>query len=112
MLSQVGLAPDVNVEELARRMDGYSGADITNVCRDAAMMPMREKLMQLSATQMKNISEGLHSTPSFAYVCIDSIDEFNRPVTMADFSGALAKISPSVSPHDLERFVLPTLGGA
>lgn len=41
-LAEVKVDADVRMEELARKMDGYSGADITNVCRDAALQPMRE----------------------------------------------------------------------
>jgi katanin p60 ATPase-containing subunit A1 len=29
---------------LARKTDGYSGADIKCVCREAALLPMRRKL--------------------------------------------------------------------
>ena len=32
-LRGVNMAEDVILEEIAKNMDGYSGADITNVCR-------------------------------------------------------------------------------
>jgi katanin p60 ATPase-containing subunit A1 len=31
---------------LVNKCDGYSGADIANVCREAAMLPMRRKLKE------------------------------------------------------------------
>ena len=35
---------DVDYDDLAVRLDSYSGADITNLCRDAAMMSMRRAI--------------------------------------------------------------------
>src|SRR5699024_9973952 len=43
-LREVKQADDLNLNEIASRLDGYSGADITNVCRDACMMVMRRRI--------------------------------------------------------------------
>lgn len=52
---QVPVAPDLDRGSLAARMadKGYSGADVTNICRDAAMMSMR-----------RAIAVGKHRAPS------------------------------------------------
>ncbi|OIO22518.1 AAA family ATPase [Candidatus Micrarchaeota archaeon CG1_02_51_15] len=38
------LASDVNLKDLVRRTEGYSGADIEGLCREAAMLSLRENL--------------------------------------------------------------------
>jgi len=43
-LKNIELDIDIDWQKLVDITDGYSGADISNVCRDAAMMPMRRKL--------------------------------------------------------------------
>lgn len=43
-LKSVTVAPNINWDKLVKLTDGYSGADLANVCRDAAMEPMRRKL--------------------------------------------------------------------
>lgn len=44
---------ELDLHFIAQRTQGFSGADITNVCREAAYMPMRRKLKQ--AGGIKNI---------------------------------------------------------
>ncbi|KAA6367805.1 MAG: putative Vacuolar protein sorting-associated protein 4, partial [Streblomastix strix] len=88
-LLSVKLADDLNLDEFADQMDGYSGADITNVCRDASMMGMRRKLKELTdVTDLKAMKE----------------EELDTPITKEDFSQALLKISPSVNKQAIERF--------
>ena len=38
------LAEDVNIKKLAKNTDGYVGADIEAVCREAAMLALRDNL--------------------------------------------------------------------
>ncbi|XP_064413910.1 katanin p60 ATPase-containing subunit A-like 1 [Latimeria chalumnae] len=87
-LREVDLAPDVNLEVIAEKIEGYSGADITNVCRDAAMMAMRRRIQGLTPEEIRALSK----------------EELQMPVTMTDFELTLKKISKSVSAADLEKY--------
>jgi katanin p60 ATPase-containing subunit A1 len=78
----------LNIDDLADRMEGYSGADITGVCRDAAMMGMRKRLREMQGKDLESID------PS----------EFATPITQADFAEAIAKVRPSVGKADIEKY--------
>jgi katanin p60 ATPase-containing subunit A1 len=82
------VATDVDIDEVARRTEGYSGDDLTNVCRDASMNGMRRKIAGKTRDEIKNMSK----------------DEISKdPVAMCDFEEALAKVQKSVSPADIEK---------
>ncbi|ASJ07544.1 CDC48 family AAA ATPase [Thermococcus pacificus] len=85
---RVPLAEDVSLEELAKRTEGYTGADIEAVVREAAMLAMRRAL------QEGIIRPGMKA------------DEIRQKVkvTMKDFEEALKKIGPSVSKETMEYY--------
>ncbi|GMH14273.1 hypothetical protein Nepgr_016114 [Nepenthes gracilis] len=87
-LRSVEVAADVDIDEVARRAEGYSGDDLTNVCRDASLNGMRLKIAGKTRDEIKNMSK-------------DEIS--NDPVSMSDFLEALSKVQPSVSAADIER---------
>nr|XP_019956289.1 PREDICTED: katanin p60 ATPase-containing subunit A-like 1 [Paralichthys olivaceus] len=87
-LREVEVADDVDLDLIAEKIEGYSGADITNVCRDASMMAMRRRIQGLSPEEIRALSK----------------DELQMPVTMEDFTLTLKKISKSVSAADLEKY--------
>jgi katanin p60 ATPase-containing subunit A1 len=86
-LKAVQLADDVQRDELADMLVGYSGADITNICRDASFMAMRRCIAGLSAEQIIQLPK----------------DALDLPVTKDDLVGAINKISSSVCEADIER---------
>ena len=43
-LRDVNVDQNIDWDQLISKCEGYSGADIANVCREAAMMPMRRNL--------------------------------------------------------------------
>ncbi|CAH2067982.1 unnamed protein product [Thlaspi arvense] len=87
-LRTVEVASDVNIEDVARRTEGYSGDDLTNVCRDASMNGMRRKIAGKTRDEIKNMSKD---------------DISNDPVAMCDFEEAIKKVQPSVSSSDIEK---------
>ncbi|BAD85346.1 CDC48/VCP homolog, AAA superfamily [Thermococcus kodakarensis KOD1] len=85
---RVPLAGDVDLRELAKKTEGYTGADIAAVVREAAMLAMRRAL------QEGIIRPGMKA------------DEIRGKVkvTMKDFEEALKKIGPSVSKETMEYY--------
>jgi len=90
-LKEVPLDTDVDLNFIAEKLDGYSGSDITSVCRDAAMMQMRRITENLSMTQIQNIAQDLK-------------EQLQLPTKMEDFTNAISKISSSVSKEMLEKY--------
>lgn len=86
-LKGLALASDVDLAALAKESDGYSGADIANVCRDAAMQPMR-KLM--AAMRSQGLAGG-----SAAAGGMRSIEEMRRA-----FAAAAAAVAAQSSDGD------------
>jgi transitional endoplasmic reticulum ATPase len=75
-LRGIPLTADVTLDALAGRLEGYSGADIAYLCRRTA-----EQMFLASV----NAAE-------------------NPPLSEIDFEKVLAKLRPSVTPENLERF--------
>ena len=87
-LKEVKIDDEVNLKQIARKLGGYSGADITNVCRDASMMSMRRKIAGLKPSEIKNLDKS----------------ELDLPVTKQDFLDAIGKCNKSVSKEDLDKY--------
>jgi fidgetin-like protein 1 len=75
---------DADLNSLVRHTHGYSGADLKQLCREAAMGPLREMSVgQLSEVAVKDL----------------------RPIERRDFKQALKRLKPSVGPAEVERYV-------
>ncbi|MFB9806241.1 AAA family ATPase [Haladaptatus pallidirubidus] len=79
------LADDVDLDSLARKTDGYVGADIEAVCREAAMAASREFIQSVSREDIG-----------------DSVG--NVRITAEHFEDALDEVTPSVTEETKERY--------
>jgi transitional endoplasmic reticulum ATPase len=70
------LASDVDLQRLSERTDGFSGADLVELCERAKQIPFREAILEGS----------------------------DRPVGQTDLDEALRRVRPSVSPESLQRY--------
>jgi katanin p60 ATPase-containing subunit A1 len=89
----VSIKDDVDWKELVKSTDGYSGADIANVCREAALMQMRRRLLMNKGGDILE----LINNPNLQ-------SELEAPISREDFISAINNISKSVSVKDLERY--------
>ena len=86
-LKTVALDEKVDLVEIAKLLDAYSGADITSFCRDAALMSMRKVIKDKSPSEIKMLSK----------------DDLEKPVTMEDFKEALERSCKTVKLEDARK---------
>ncbi|MGM0605570.1 MAG: AAA family ATPase, partial [Halobacteriota archaeon] len=79
------LADDVDLDSIARRTDGYVGADLEALCREASMAASREFIHSVSRQEVA-----------------ESVG--NVRVTMAHFEEALDGVQPSVTEETRRRY--------
>ncbi|OWR40650.1 katanin p60 ATPase-containing subunit A1-like isoform X1 [Danaus plexippus] len=87
-LREVILGDDVDLKDLSTKLEGYSGSDINNLCRDAAMMTMRHKVAGKSPEQIRRLKRS----------------ELEAPVTKADLIAAMDKTRRTVTQADVARY--------
>ena len=93
----VGIADDVDLDILAEAMVGYSGSDISNVCRDGAMQALRRVLSEAKR-------QGLPMKAVQKLIQEHRIEQLTNPVCHNDFMAAIKNIRPSVSANDLVKY--------
>jgi SpoVK/Ycf46/Vps4 family AAA+-type ATPase len=85
-LAENRMDPAVNLTQIAERLEGYTGSDLKEVCREA--------VVQISHEQARLLDEGfLDSTEDVTEGSLQRL----RPVTVEDFESALSKLKRSVS---------------
>lgn len=69
MLQDVSLSPNLSLRKLAEYSDGQSGSDLKELCRNAAMMPVREyvrnsggdpEIMRKAQEEVRSLSRHFH----------------------------------------------------
>ncbi|KAK3268290.1 Katanin p60 ATPase-containing subunit A1 [Cymbomonas tetramitiformis] len=78
---------DIDWDLMARKTEGYSGDDITNICRDASMNGMRRKIQGKTPEEIKAFSKA----------------DVAEPISAEDFIQAIERISPSVAQEDITK---------
>lgn len=95
-MRDVEVEADVDLGALADKTDGYSGADVANVCRDAAMMSVRRAMEAARA-------RGLTGSDMHRELVANQA-ELSSAVSNNDFLHAINKVNPSVGQSDLRRY--------
>ena len=87
-LKEIEVDSEVSLDEIADRLEDYSGADITSLCRDAAMMSMRRMIKGKTPDEIKEMKR----------------EELEKPVTLQDFEEAIIRCQRSVGNMDVSKY--------
>lgn len=90
ILAGENLSNAINLKEIAEKTEGYSGSDLRELCRDAAMYRVRDYVRK---EQMRQIAQQLQDEDEEEEKPVD--EERLRPVTQLDLLFGLDKMKES-----------------
>ncbi|KAL3770912.1 hypothetical protein ACHAWU_003221 [Discostella pseudostelligera] len=90
-LAENRLGPDVNLTMIAERLEGYTGSDLKEVCREAVVQISHEQARMLDRGELLDDNDEKYLETA------GSGFQMLRPVTMKDFENAMRKLKRSVS---------------
>ena len=88
-LSENRLDPSVNLTKIAEKLEGYTGSDLKEVCREAVVRIAHDRAKQVDS------ASDILSNVDFLFSAV-------RPVNETDFSEAIKKLKASVDIHGRE----------
>jgi transitional endoplasmic reticulum ATPase len=97
----VPLAEDVSLEEIAEKTEGYTGADLEALVREATINAMR-KAYSTCDSKAKQQCQG--NDECYQKVMRDCMNSTNIKVTKDDFTKAMEIVRPSLAPADIQRY--------
>jgi SpoVK/Ycf46/Vps4 family AAA+-type ATPase len=78
ILKDTVVSPSFDLEELVEKTAGMSGSDLTEACRDAAMVPVREYIKEKVSQGRKMGEPGLGSINREEVRAVENRDFFRR----------------------------------
>jgi SpoVK/Ycf46/Vps4 family AAA+-type ATPase len=104
-LSKNRLAQDVNLTAVALKLEGYTGSDIKEVCREAVVRISHEAAAKLDKAARAMTTSSSLSGATFEEEVTDELfmeDTILRPVAKKDLESVLGKLSASVNERGRE----------
>jgi transitional endoplasmic reticulum ATPase len=99
-LRKAPVAPDVDIEVLARSTHGFSGADISEICTSASKLAIREAILAAEERTQKIESGEIEDDD----VSQSETTGKNMLITKTHFNFAMSRARRSVSQQDLALF--------
>lgn len=76
------LAEDISLRKIAQQTDGFSGADLENICREAGMEAIREKMTALETIELKHFERAMDKIKStLPQSIIDRYEQMAKQIT-------------------------------
>ena len=92
-MKKIDISKDVNANELVALTKYYSGSEISNICREAALINLKRELF---ANKGKNLEDLVKNQ--------DFMNKIRAPITMNDFMSVIKNICRCFSEKDLQMY--------